>query len=262
MVKLATKYRDIEVAQDEARRASWEDSLLHVQNMVLDNCLSTIKHETIYYPNKIKQLIGKLRSGRQTEVEERETVAAISELIEYYKGIFTILSSCASRQLEEVTFRRATISVPELMATAEKYFRKVYKGNKAHIDFRIQPLEGRITGDWNQLRFLLENLIDEACCITLDGTVCLTAQEEGEFIRFLFTDMRREKTREELNQLFYPDLSRMAAGEKGELYGTEYLVCKQIIRDHDEFAGRRGCRINAEPGRKGGFTIYFTLPKK
>ena len=39
-------------------------------------------------------------------------------------------------------------------------------------------------------------------------------------------DMRREKTREELNQLFYPDLSRMTAGEKGELYGTEYLVCK------------------------------------
>ena len=36
VVKLATKYRDIEVAQDEARRASWEDSLLHVQNMVLD----------------------------------------------------------------------------------------------------------------------------------------------------------------------------------------------------------------------------------
>lgn len=53
----------------------------------------------------------------------------------------------------------------------------------------------------------------------------------------------------------------MTAGEKGELRGTEYLVCKQIIRDHDEFAGRRGCRINAEPGKDGGFTVYFTLPK-
>ena len=230
--------------------------------MVLDNCLSTIKHETIYYPNKIKQLIGKLQSGRQTEAEELETVAAISELIEYYKGIFTTLSSCASRQLEEVSFRRTTISVSELMSTAGKYFRKVCKGNKVHIDFQIQLLEGRIIGDWNLLRFLLENLIDEACSVALDGTVCLSAQEDGEFIRFLFTDMRREKGREELNQLFYPNLSRMTAGEKGELHGTEYLVCKQIIRDHDEFAGHRGCRINAEPGREGGFTIYFTLPKK
>ncbi|MDE6348475.1 MAG: DUF5113 domain-containing protein, partial [Bacteroides sp.] len=263
VVKLATKYRDIEVAQDEARRASWEDSLLHVQNMVLDNCLSTIKHETIYYPNKIKQLIGKLRSGGLTEAEEQETVAAIGELIEYYKGIFTILSAWASRQLGDITFRRTSVSVSELMAAAGKYFHKVYKGNsKVRIDFQIQPLEGKVAGDWNQLRFLLENLIDEVCSVPLDGTVSLSAEEDGEFIRFLFTDMRREKTREELNRLFYPDLSRMTIGEKGKLYGTEYLVCKQIIRDHDEFVGRRGCRINAEPGVESGFTIYFTLPKK
>ena len=41
-------------------------------------------------------------------------------------------------------YTSATISVPELMATAGKYFRKVYKGNKAHIDFKIQlvPVTG------------------------------------------------------------------------------------------------------------------------
>ena len=81
-------------------------------------------------------------------------------------------------------------------------------------------------------------------------------------MRFLFTDTRRQKTREELNQLFYPNLTRMTAGERGELRGTEYLICKQIIRDHDEFTGRRGCRINAEPAKEGGFTVYFTIPKK
>ena len=37
-------------------------------------------------------------------------------------------------------------------------------------------------------------------------------------------DMRREKTREELNQLFYPNLACMTAGEKGKLCGTEYLL--------------------------------------
>ena len=36
VVKLATQYRDIESAHEETRRASWEDSMLHVQNMVLD----------------------------------------------------------------------------------------------------------------------------------------------------------------------------------------------------------------------------------
>lgn len=114
VVKLATQYRDIESAHEETRRASWEDSMLHVQNMVLDNCLSTIKHETIYYPNKIKQIIGRLNTQNLPEKDEREAVETITELIEYYKGIFTILSSCAARQLEEVTFRRNTIPVQEL----------------------------------------------------------------------------------------------------------------------------------------------------
>lgn len=118
VVKLATKYRDIESAHEEARRASWEDSMLHVQNMVLDNCLSTIKHETIYYPNKIKQIVGRLNTQNLSEKEEREAVDAMTELIEYYKGIFTILSSCASRQLEEVTFRRTVIPVQELFDAA------------------------------------------------------------------------------------------------------------------------------------------------
>ena len=125
VVKLATQYRDIESAHEETRRASWEDSMLHVQNMVLDNCLSTIKHETIYYPNKIKQIIGRLNTQNLSETEEREAVETMTELIEYYKGIFTILSSCAARQLEEVTFRRTTIPVQELFDAAGKYFKKV-----------------------------------------------------------------------------------------------------------------------------------------
>ena len=262
VVKLATKYRDIESAHEETRRASWEDSMLHVQNMVLDNCLSTIKHETIYYPNKIKQIVGRLNAQNLSETEEREAVETMTELIEYYKGIFTILSSCASRQLEEVTFRRTVIPVQELLDAAGKYFKKLMKNRPERIELEIEPMEAKVIGDVNQLRFLLENLIDEALTVREDGVIRLQARKDNEYIRFLFTDTRREKSVEELNQLFYPHLARMTSGEKGELRGTEYLVCKQIIRDHDEFAGRRGCRINAEPAEGGGFTVYFTIPRR
>ena len=262
VVKLATKYRDIESAHEETRRASWEDSMLHVQNMVLDNCLSTIKHETIYYPNKIKQIVGRLNAQNLSETEEREAVETMTELIEYYKGIFTILSSCASRQLEEVTFRRTVIPVQELLDAAGKYFKKSMKNRSERIELEIEPMEAKVIGDVNQLRFLLENLIDEALTVREDGLIRLQARQDNEYIRFLFTDTRREKSVEELNQLFYPNLARMTSGEKGELRGTEYLICKQIIRDHDEFAGRRGCRINAEPAEGGGFTVYFTIPRR
>ena len=221
VVKLATKYRDIESAHEETQRASWEDSMLHVQNMVLDNCLSTIKHETIYYPNKIKQIIGRLNAQNLSEKEEKEAVETMTELIEYYKGIFTILSSCASRQLEEVTFRRTTIPVQELFETAGKYFKKSVKNRMDKIELEMAPIDARVIGDVNQLRFLLENLIDEALTVHEDGVLRLQARKDDEYIRFLFTDTRREKSVLELNQLFYPNLARMTSGEEGELRGTE-----------------------------------------
>jgi hypothetical protein len=49
--------------------------------------------------------------------------------------------------------------------------------------------------------------------------------------------------------------------EGDRLTGVEYLIAKQVIRDHDTYAGRRGCRIQAETSSpEGGLTVWFTLP--
>lgn len=81
---------NIEMAEDELHRAEYESARLHVSNSVLDNCLSTLKHETMYYPSRIRQLID---SGEND-------VAAIGELVDYYKSIYTMLSAQAMEQVE------------------------------------------------------------------------------------------------------------------------------------------------------------------
>jgi K+-sensing histidine kinase KdpD len=261
VVVMADKYRDIELAKDETRRASHEEEIIHVQNMVLDNCLSTIKHETIYYPNRIKQIVDRLNKEVLDTKTEHEQIQNMHELVDYYKGIFTILSSCAARQLEEVTFRRGIFTTNSLIAYAEKYFKRVTRKSKETITLSVQTPDITVVGDEIQLRYLIENLIDEAVAYKQSGTLEFIGIEEPEYMRFLFTDHRRQKSQEELNQLFYPDLKSMTVDMDGTLHGTEYLVCKQIIRDHDEFSGHRGCRINAEICTKGGFTVYFTILK-
>lgn len=80
--------QNIEMAEDELRRAELEDNNLHVANAVLDNCLSTLKHETMYYPNRIRQLT----DGNDPKM--------LGEVVNYYRELYSILSEQASRQIE------------------------------------------------------------------------------------------------------------------------------------------------------------------
>ena len=75
---------------DEQRRADLELQNLHVSNAVLDNCLSTLKHETMYYPSRIRQLI------------EQGDMAAASEVVAYYRELYSMLSLQTQEQLERV----------------------------------------------------------------------------------------------------------------------------------------------------------------
>ena len=196
-------------------------------------------------------------------VHEAETMAAVRELAEYYRGIFALLSSCAARQLEEVTFRRSVIPVSVLTEAAGNYFHKAVKNCRAAVTLTVETTDAQVVGDVDHLRFLLESLVDEALAWPAGGELRLAVVADGPFVRFSFTDTRRNRSQEELNQLFYPSLERMTSGEDGRLRGTEYLIGKQIIRDHDEYAGRRGCRIDAETAPDGrGFTVSFTIPRK
>ena len=258
---VAQKYRDIELAQDEARRVLREENQLHVQNMVLDNCLSTIKHETIYYPNRIRKIVERL--GEQVDAqEEHRQMEVVAELVSYYKGIFTLLCSCAARQLEEVTFRRGIVEVGDLLKAAERYFKRASRKVPFALELEVKADSLQAIGDVVQLKFLLENLMNEALKYKREGRLEWHVYKEGDFVRFDFIDRRREFSQEELNQLFYPHLSRMRHQGEEVLTGTEYLVCKQIIRDHDEFAGHRGCRMNASQASGGGFMVWFTLPAR
>ncbi len=72
---------DIELAGDELRRYSYEAERLHVANNVLDNCLSTLKHETMYYPSRIRRLLA----------QPDRDAARLEEAAQYYQELFSLL---------------------------------------------------------------------------------------------------------------------------------------------------------------------------
>ena len=68
--------------EEEIVKAQIAYDRIHVQNNIVSNQLSTIKHETMYYPTRIRQL---LDAGDSQSQEVDDTVA-------YYAKLYTLLS--------------------------------------------------------------------------------------------------------------------------------------------------------------------------
>ena len=88
LVEEQRQENDMELAADQLRRSEFEMAGLHVSNAVLDNCLSALKHETMYYPSRIRQLA-------ETGATDR-----LHEVVCYYRELYAILSEQARRQTE------------------------------------------------------------------------------------------------------------------------------------------------------------------
>ena len=78
-----------ELAGDELRKLEMDNYQLHVSNSILDNCLSALKHETMYYPSRIHQLV----NGETPDLD------AIDELVSYYRELYQMLTLQAVRQI-------------------------------------------------------------------------------------------------------------------------------------------------------------------
>ena len=78
-----------ELAHDELNRLRMDNDKLYISNSVLDNCLSSLKHETMYYPSRIRQLID----------SPEKNLNAIKEVVDYYHDLYQILSEQATRQI-------------------------------------------------------------------------------------------------------------------------------------------------------------------
>ena len=75
--KLQETDSDIQDVEERLQRWHFEHDRLYVMNQILDNSLSTIKHETMYFPSRIKQM-----------AEEGGGWSNLLDLVTYYRHIY------------------------------------------------------------------------------------------------------------------------------------------------------------------------------
>ena len=202
-------------------RLQFEEERLYVMNQVLDNCLSTIKHETMYYPARTQQLVEFMRQS-DNHTENIENLHELSDLVQFYHRIYTLLYQQASRQVEQNNFYREKILLSDL-------------------DNRLPSIY--VMGDNMLVKMLLHTLSEAEPFVV--PVLSASVQPPFAFVRFTYPDVHRNE--KELENMFQP-LS----------HHIPLLIAKQIIREHDAYSGHVGLRLNAE-GVQDGYCIQFTL---
>ena len=236
VIRFESGFRDIEQIEEESERIRYEENRLHVSNLILDNCLSTLKHETVWYPNRIVQMV------------ENGEVADMQELVEYYREIFGILSQYALSQTTGQLLHRDVFAVSDIFGQVPAFVKKVQSKTGYNGKVSVEASDLTVSADNVMLKYLIESLIERG--MTEGGDMRLDAVAHGEFVRF---ELHRNCTAPSsgvLDGLFTPLMNKE---------NMAYVICRQIIREHDEAFGHPGCRINAE-AEENGMVIWFTVP--
>ena len=95
------------------RRTIYEKDRFYVSNNIIENCLSTIKHETMYYPSKIYNSITPYTTAQDStsavEISDAADVKldlqSLGNLIAYYSELYTILLEQVYGQTRSVRFK-------------------------------------------------------------------------------------------------------------------------------------------------------------
>lgn len=220
----------IDEAEDKAQRQRFEHDRLYVMNQILDNSLSTIKHETMYFPSRIRQMADDM----QQKGIDAETHHHLLDLVTYYRHIYMLLYEQAQRQTDQSFLRMQPLAVSDLFAYASQRY-----------GIPCQPTEVWVKGD----EMLLHLFLDQMCTV-VPADATLSAEQRDGMTYIIYNVVGQHLTPQHLSDLFSPHSERL-----------EYLVMRQIVREHDAACNHPGLRLVAE-NTEQGYRIVFSLPQR
>lgn len=220
----------IEQIREELKRTQYEKDLFHVCNNVLENCLSMLKHETMYYPSRIKVLMDTTPTDTK----------AMRDVVNYYQELSMLLYTQCVKQLDKV---HLTVSSTSLSTFGHHMEREYFADDPLSDEF-VDDTRIKLVGDpqlINHLFFLLyQQNRKERPRVSL-------RKKQGNYIILIF-NMNNLSTDETTGKQLFTPLT----------IDTQFLLCRQIVREIGESTNARGCGIAARP-EEGGTRIEVTL---
>ncbi len=241
-VDAAEKY--IEESQAKHRLLKFEENRFHVMGRILDNSLSTIKHETMYYPARVCQMVEFMQKKGNVSVQD---LSEFHDLVLYYRQVYILLYEQAQRQLEQKTLRLAPVSTKSMYDSVKTKLQKHCSSRNLTVDVSIQQDEQVLLADETLLRQLFFHLLLPNMASARQ--ISITHEDSADEVMIRCQIEGVEKTEAEVSALFFPHRDHIP-----------YLIVRQIVREHDAAYGHPGLRLSAAV-KPSGFEVSFSLLK-
>lgn len=214
----------------------------------VETCLSVLRHD-------ITPFVSYLQNDKMPEPLKREVTGQLIRTFENIKN-WTNLSIPSGLQ-----FRLSTIMVQDVFDSVEQSVNNPFPDKVA---LRFVKSDCVATGDRQLLEIMLRNLVNNAIQHTSSGSVVVAVEpwdDDNRFLHFSVADTGVGMSGEELENLFRSDKKIRQAGQQGYGSGFGLILCRYIIKKHDDNTVR-GCRIWAESAEGKGSTFHFLIAAK
>lgn len=219
--------------EESIAKMTRERDRLYVSNNVIDNTLSALKHETMYFPSRIAQDNSKIMTS---EAIDEQGVSELSETVGYYRNLYSMLCTQCIRNASEISYPMAPFAVSSLKLdfSGENDGVEII-ANKQLMDYLVLLLKRKNNRETPSAEIILgggSNLGRKYITLAVD---CFN-------IRMLKADA------EALFSLATKDV--------------DYLIMRQILRENGTATNAFAIGIRAEIADKGYTRFIITLLAK
>lgn len=220
--------------EEEIVRMKRERDRLYVSNNVIDNTLSALKHETMYFPSRIAQDNSKVMASEEFD---RQGVKELSETVGYYRNLYSMLCSQCTRNASEITYPMLPFKVTELKLDFAADVKSVdIIANRQLMDYLVLLLKRKNNRETPSAEILL------SAGATNKGRKYITLAIDCPNVRM---------SKSEAEALF-----SLATTD------VDYLVIRQILRENGTATNAFAIGIRAEVTDRGYVRFLLTLLSK
>lgn len=230
---------NIEILRDQLTLKQHDAQQLYVQNAIIENILSALKHETMYFPTRLSQLLTTMAT--QPTDEQSEHLPLLLSMTQHYRELSQVLLLQATEQFALHTYQWQYLNS---LILHEHLNSLVAQHNKVHHTAII--LEHDTADDYN---IYVEPLLVEILLRQLWQVVVphLSAQATIRYHQAPSADSRLLHCSITLPfslKQVHPIVEQLDCDYFAPEAGiTPLLICKNIIRMHDQRTLHAGYRI-------------------